>query len=259
MKVLKIISIVFFGLLLNVSIAQDLDEVLESHFEAVNQDAVSQLKGMHIKGKSGRGGQEFNFEMWQKRPGMFRMVVDVQGMQMIQVYDGEKAYMVAPWAGTLEPQELGATETEQFKEQADMDGNLWNWKEKGSTLSLEESEDFEGTEVFVLKLVKKNGNVEIYYLDADSYLPIKIESTIQMQGAEVKMETFNSNYKEVDEIAIAFYIENRMDGQVVSTVTMEEVIFNPEMADDLFNKPPSPPAVEAPATSETEKSSESPK
>ncbi len=259
MKVLKIISIVFFGLLLNVSIAQDLDEVLESHFEAVNQDAVSQLKGMHIKGKSGRGGQEFDFEMWQKRPGMFRMVVEIQGMQMIQVYDGEKAYMVAPWAGTLEPQELGATETEQMKEQADMDGDLWNWKEKGSTLTLEESEDFEGTEVFVLKLVKKNADVKIYYLDADSYLPIKAESTIQMQGAEVKVEAFMSNYKEVDGMVTPFYIENRMDGQVVSTITMEEIIFNPEMEDDLFNKPPSPPAPETPVVPETPKSPESPK
>jgi len=252
MKVLKIISIAFFGLLLNVSIAQDLDEVLKSHFEAVNQDAVSQLKGIHIKGKSGRMGQEFNFEMWQKRPGMFRMEVDIQGMKMIQVYDGEKAFMVAPWTGTLEPQELGTTESEQFKEQADMDGDLWNYKEKGSTLTLEESEDFEGAEVLVLKLVKKNGDVKIYYLDADSYLPIKAESTMQSQGAEMKMETFMSNYKEVDGIITPFYIETRMDGQVVSTVTMEEVVFNSEMASDLFIKPPSPPATEP-------KSPESPK
>ena len=259
MKLLKFISIVFFGLLLNVSIAQDLDEVLEAHFEAVNQDAVSQLKGMHIKGKSGRGGQEFDFEMWQKRPGMFRMQVDIQGMQMIQVYDGEKAYIVAPWAGTLEPQEMGVSETEQVKEQADIDGDLWNWKEKESTLSLEESEDFEGTEVFVLKLVKKNGDVITYYLDADSYLPIKTESIMQTQGAEVKVEAFMSNYKEVDGIITPFYIENRMNGNIESTVTMKEVIFNPEMADDLFNKPPSPPAPETPVVPETPKSPEGPK
>ncbi len=258
MKVLKLISIVFFGLLLNVSIAQDLDEILEAHFEAVNQDAVVSLKGMHITGKSGRGGQEFDFELWQKRPGMFRMEVDIQGMKMIQVYDGEKGYLVAPWTGTMAPQEMGETEANQMKEQADIDGDLWDWKEKGSILTLEDSEDFEGTEVFVLKIIKENGDVKTYFLDADSYLPIKVESKIQMQGAEVKVEAFMSNYKEVDGMVTPFYIENRMDGQVVSSITIEEVIFNPEFADDLFNKPPTPAVPEEPAIPKTPKSPESP-
>lgn len=259
MKLMKILIVALFGLFINVGTAQDLDEVLAAHFEAVNQDAVSNLTSMHIKGKSGRGGQEFDFELWQKRPANFRMEVNIQGMKMIQVYDGEKAYMVAPWTGSLAPQELGETETEQMKEQADMDGDLWGWKEKGSTLTLEESEDFEGTEVFVLKIVKKNGDVKVYFLDADSYLPIKAESTVQMQGAEVKVEAFMSNYKEVNGIITPFYIENRMDGEVVSSITMEEVFFDVEVADELFNKPPTPETPATPATPEKPKSPESPK
>ncbi|OYT16504.1 MAG: hypothetical protein B7C24_07410 [Bacteroidetes bacterium 4572_77] len=68
------------------SVAQDLEEVLESHFEAVNQEAIVDIKSQHIKGKSGRMGQEFNFEIWQDRPNMYRMEVNIQGQKMIQVF-----------------------------------------------------------------------------------------------------------------------------------------------------------------------------
>jgi len=210
MKKVKLFWLILLGLMVNVSIAQDLDEVLNAHFEAVNQEAIVKLNSMHIQGKSGRMGQDFHFEIWQQRPNKYRMEVDIQGQKMIQMYDGEKAYFVAPWTGSLEPQVMGETETDQMKEQADMDGDLWNWKEKGSQLTLEGSEEFEGAEVFILKLIKKNGDQKTIYLDGDSYLPIKISSKVQMQGAETEMEVFMSNYKEVNGMLMAHYIETRM-------------------------------------------------
>ncbi|NOR86137.1 MAG: hypothetical protein GQ527_00870, partial [Bacteroidales bacterium] len=74
MKLMKLLFVaIFVGLLVNVSSAQDLEEVLSSHFEAVNQEAVTRLDGMYMTGKSGRMGQEFSFEIWQQRPGKFRM------------------------------------------------------------------------------------------------------------------------------------------------------------------------------------------
>ena len=237
MKVLKVIWIVLFGLFLNYGNAQELDEVLQAHYEAINQEALSKVENMHITGKSGRMGQEFNFEIWQQRPGKFRMEVDIQGQKMIQIYDGEKAYMVAPWTGTQEAQELGETETEQMQEQADMDGDLWNWKEKGSKLSIIGTEDFEGSEVIILEVIRKNGNKKTYYIDADSYLPIKVSSKIQMQGSEVQMEAFMSNYKEVNGMVVAHYVENRMNGDVMSTITIETVEFDADIPTDKFVKP----------------------
>lgn len=237
MKLFKAIWIVVFGLIINMTNAQDLNEVLEGHFESINQEALSEVQSMYVTGKSGRMGQEFDFQIWQQRPNMFRMEVDVQGQKMIQLYDGEKAYMVAPWTGTKEPQELGKTQTDQMEDQADMDGDLWNWKEKGSTLTYEGTEDFEGSEVYILKLIKDNGDITKFYLDADSYLPIKTSSKIQMQGSEVEVETYMSNYKEANNIVIAHYIETRMGGEVMSTVTIEAMAFNVDMPKDIFVKP----------------------
>jgi len=240
MKSIKVLWMAIMALVINVGVAQDLDEVLASHFEAVNQEVLSHSTSMHMVGKSGRMGQEFGFEMWQKRPKMMRMEADVQGQKMIQVYDGEKGYLVAPWTGSLEPQEMGLEQMEQMEQQSDMDGDLWNWKEKGSQLTFEGSEDFEGSEVYVLELIRKNGDEEKIFIDADSYLIIKQVSKTMVQGAEMSMETYMSNYKEANGVVMPYYIETRMGGQIVSTVTLEKVEFDPELDDHLFEKPESP-------------------
>lgn len=237
MKIFKLLFLAFLGLILSNSQAQDLDEIINAHYEAVNNEALAKVQSIHMRGKSGRMGQMFNFEIWQARPGKFRMEVDIQGQKMIQVYDGEKGWMVAPWTGSVEPQELGPTELQQFKEQADIDGELYNWKEKGSTLTYEGTEDFEGTEVHLLKLINADGNEKTYFLDGDSYLVVKMSSKVNMQGSEVVGEGFLSNYKEVNEIVFPFYIENHMNGEIMSTVTVETVEFDVEIPDNLFKKP----------------------
>jgi len=237
MKSLKLFFLAILGLTLSHVHAQDLDEVLNSYYEAVNSESLSKVQNIHMTGKSGRMGQMFNFEIWQARPGKFRMEVDIQGQKMIQVYNGENAWIVAPWTGSVEPQEVGPTELQQFEEQADIDGELYNWKEKGSKVTYEGTEDFEGTEVYLIKLVNEDGNEKTYFLDGDSYLIVKIASKVNMQGSEVAADAFLSNYKEIDDIIMPYYIENQMNGQVANSVTIENVEFDIDMPDSLFEKP----------------------
>lgn len=237
MKFLKLFFLAIFGLSLSGIQAQDLEEVLNAHFEAVNNEALAEVQTIHMTGKSGRMGQMFNFEIWQARPDKFRMEVDIQGQKMIQVYDGKNAWVVAPWTGSAEPQEVGETELKQFKEQADMDGELYNWEEKGSKVTYEGIEDFEGTEVHLIKVINADGNEKTYFLDGDSYLTVKMAAKVNMQGSEILADAFMSNYKETNEIIMPFYIENQMNGQVASTITVENVEFDVEIPDSKFEKP----------------------
>lgn len=239
MKIFKLLFLAFLGLILSNSQAQDLDEILNAHYEAVNNKALSKVQSIYMKGQSGRMGQMFDFEIWQVRPGKMRMEVDIQGQKMIQVYDGEKGYMVAPWTGSSEPQEVGPTELKQFKEQADIDGELYNWEEKGSKVTYEGTEDFEGTEVHLIKLITEDGTEKLIYMDGDSYLIVKMDVKTQMQGSEVTAEAFFSNYKETDGIVFPFYIENKMNGQVMNTITVETFEFGVKVDDSKFEKPKS--------------------
>ena len=115
--------------------------------------------------------------------------------------------------------------------------SLWNWKEKGHLLEYAGSEDIAGTQAHILKLTKDDGDIISYYIDADKHLALKTKSMIMMNGSEVEMETFMSNYQDVGGIMQPFKVENSMSGQVASTIIMEEVRFDEKVDDAIFIKP----------------------
>lgn len=225
--------------------AQDisLDEILKSHFEAIGQDKLTAVKSMKMTGKVSTQGMEFPVVMRVKRPGKVRMEATIQGSVMIQAYNGTEGYMIIPMSGSTEPQDFNEDQLKQFKETADMDGKLYNYKEKGSTLELVGAEDMEGTEVYKLKLTEKpdqeggEGDVTYLFIDADSFVILKTNMKRSYGGNEVEMDQFTSNYKMMNGVAIAHSIESKVGGNSMSQITIDEIVFDEEMPDNLFDKP----------------------
>ena len=141
--------------------------------------------------------------------------------------------------GSAAAVEVTGPEAEGLIESSDMDGQLWNYKEKGHQLVLEGTEEVEGTETYVLKLTKKNGNIDYYYIDKDSYLILKVKTKTMMNGSEMEVESLTSNYQDVDGYLAPFTIEQKMGGQAVLTIMLEEVKVNVEIDDAIFSKPAS--------------------
>lgn len=216
--------------------AQDLQEILDNHFETIGQENLLDIKSISAKGKAMQMGMEFPFEMINVRPNKLKMIIDVQGSKIIQAYDGESVWAINPMSGSSEPIDVTGPEADGLMETADLDGQLWKWEEKGHQLELEGTEEIEGSELFVLKLTKKNGNIDYYYLDPDSYLIIQTKSKTIMQGSEVETEAIMSNYQDVNGYIMPFTVEQRMDGQTVITIMMEEVEVDREFDDSIFSK-----------------------
>jgi hypothetical protein len=121
--------------------------------------------------------------------------------------------------------------------QADMDGMLWNWKEKGYTVTSDGNEDMEGTPCNKIKLETKEGDSFTYYIDSDSYIMLRSNSKMKMMGNEVESDTYYSNYMMVDGIAVPGKIETKMNGQLMGTVIIEKIELNQGLDDALFEKP----------------------
>lgn len=218
------------------SSAQNLQELLDNYFETIGQENLLKVKSMHATGKAMQMGMELPFEMMNKRPDKVKMIFEVQGSKIIQAYDGVTAWAINPMSGSSEPVDVTGPQAESLIENADMDGQLWNWKEKGHQLVLEGTENVDDTEMYVLKLTKKNGNIDYYYLDPDSYLVPKLVSKVVMQGSEMEVEVLLSNYQEVNGYIMPFTIEQRMDGQTMITFMIEEVELDKEFEDAVFSK-----------------------
>ena len=217
--------------------AQDLDEILDNHFETIGQKNLKKVKTIQATGKAVMMGMESPFKMISKRPNKIQVTVEFQGAKIIQAYDGETAWMINPMMGSADPIDMTGPEADGLIESGDMDGQLWNYKEKGHQLELEGTEDVDGTEAYVLKLTKKNGNIDHYYLETESYLILKIKSKTIVNGSETEAEALLSNYQEVDGYVMAFTIEQKYGGQTAMTIMMDEVKADVEVDDSIFSKP----------------------
>jgi len=217
--------------------AQTLEDVLKEHFAAIGQDKLVKVQNMKVTGKLVQMGVEIPFVQTMARPANVRLEGTFQGLTFIQTYNGKEGWNVNPFAGVSEPQPFGEDEIKSMKYQSDLDGMLWNYGEKNYTAILDGKEDVEGTSCYKVKITTKDGDEFINYLDAESYLPLKTTAKVKIQGNDTEMETYYTNYMQVDGIAIAGKTESKMGGQVVNTIISEKVEFNLDLDSKLFDKP----------------------
>lgn len=218
--------------------AQDLNEVLLNYFKANNVEKMQGVQSMTMKGKSMQMGMETPFTQTVKRPGKSYLEVPIQGMTMKQGFDGEKAWMIAPWTGSTDPMELSGLQLKSMKLQSDMDGQMYNWEMKGYKAELEGTEEVDGIKTYKVKLTDADGDIYVNFIDSENWIVLKTKSTIHNQGTIIEAETIYSNYKMVDDIPMPYSIESKMDGQTVSAIMIEEIVFNVDVNDNIFAMPP---------------------
>lgn len=233
----KLFSVLLVALIAAPTFAQTLDGVLKDYFEAVGQDKVAKCESIKATGKIVQMGIEIPFIMYNKRPGSYRTEGTFQGMTFVQAYNGTEGYTINPFTGSTDPQPLSPDELKSMKVQSDMDGLLWNYKEKGNTVTLEGKEDVEGTECYKLKIVSADGDEYLYFIDTDSYMNIKNTSKVKVQGAVVESDNYMSNFMQVNGIAMPGKIESRYEGQTTMVIDIENYELNVKLDDSLFNPP----------------------
>jgi hypothetical protein len=125
-----------------------------------------------------------------------------------------------------------------LQETADLDGVLVDWEESGHQVELVGLEETEGTPAYKLKVTTKDGDVEYHYLDSEYFIPILVESSRQMQGRTVEVESILSDYKNVGGLMIPHAIESRPKGAPAGQViTIDQVELNVAIDDSLFVMP----------------------
>ena len=215
--------------------AQTLDEVLTKHFKAVGQEKLVDVKTFVIQAKVSQMGMELPMEMKIKRPGKFRLDMDMQGQKMVQAFDGEDGWMIAPWVSP-EPQDLAGDQLSQAESQADMEGELYNYKAKGHTVDFIGKVKMDDKEVYHIKLASEDGNVRNYFINAETYLISKVKAKVSAIGQTVEVEQRMMDYKEIDGIKIAMKIES--DSPMgTAMVIMEKININIEIEDSVFKRP----------------------
>jgi outer membrane lipoprotein-sorting protein len=239
-KIITLFCLAVFAL--GSAYSQDLQEILSNYFKSAGLEKLSKIKSIVSTGKSVQMGMEMPYKIVQKRPNKAYLEVDVQGAKMIMAYNGEIGWAIQPWTGSTEPVDLIGPELRSVLELSDLDGGLWNYKEKGHQLELVGTEELEGTNVYVLKLTTKDGDIQQYYIDSESNLASKMTYNVVINDQETEIAMYMSNYQEVEGIVVPFATEQRFNGQSGMTINVEAVKYNEDIDDALFEKPAPAPA-----------------
>jgi len=220
--------------------AQSADEIIDKHLQAIGgKDKLKAVQSRRITGKMVMGqGMEAPFTLEMARPNKMRMEFTIQGMTGVQAFDGKSGWAVMPFMGKTEPEAMPAEETTRMAEQADIDGLLVDYKEKGRQVEYVGKEDLEGTPVHKLKVTQKSGDVVYVYIDAEQFMQLKEAGKTKIRGQEVESETTFGDFKTVDGLVFPHSIEQKAQGMPSGmTMTISKVEINPGLAASRFAMP----------------------
>lgn len=220
------------------------DEVIALNLAARGgADKIAAMKTMRATGKMTMGpGMEAPITLEWRRPNKVRMEFTMQGMTGITAYDGETAWMLMPFMGQTSPERMPEAQAKDTIEQADAEGALVNYKEKGHQVEYLGVGDVEGTPAYKLKVTTKNGDVDTYYIDVDSNLQIREDRKRTVNGQEVNAHITYGDYKEVSGLMMPHSMEAKSpEAPAGQVITIEKVEVNPDIPDARFSMPPAAP------------------
>lgn len=216
----------------------DLDQIVIKYFETIGQDNFNKIETVVATGTNVQFGQETSFRQIQKRPDKAYMEVLLADGQIIrQGYNGISGWMLASWMNTAEPVQLLGPDLKTIKDMGNIEGDLWNWKEKGHKLVLAGTQELGGKQVYRLKLTKADGDIDEMYIDTQSFILKKMIRKTSINGSEVEIEIYYDDYRNIDGILLPFKIEQRFNNQTSMVINIKETKFNIEVDDIIFDRP----------------------
>ena len=186
----------------------------------------------------GAGGFEAAYRQENKRPNKVRDEMTFLGLTGVTAYDGKSGWKIEPWQGKKDPESLGEDELKSIIEDAEFDDPLFDYRNKGNTAELVGTDDFEGTAVYKLRAtLKSNGDVRTYFLDADTYVPIRVDVKRTVRGDERDFEVSLGDYKAVNGIFFPFAVEIGTKGsQEKSAIAFDTIETNVAIDDRRFER-----------------------
>lgn len=214
------------------------DDLVAKNVEAKGgAAALAAIQSVRFEGRMlvNQGQIELTYTQTKKRAGKVRADATLQGMALVQAYDGASGWKIYPFAGRKDPEKMSADDAKSLVEDAEIGGLLEDWKAGGKTVTYLGTEDVEGTLAHKLSVVRKNGEVSYVYLDPDHFLEIRTISQRVEQGAKVEVETDLGDYEKINGVFFPFSIESGPKGSTdKQKIILEKAEANIPVDDAIF-------------------------
>jgi outer membrane lipoprotein-sorting protein len=179
------------------------------------------------------------FRLEMKRPRKSRLEIDFAGKTAVQVYDGQNGWKLRPYLNRNDVEPFSEQEAKAQSDTGELEGPLVDYAAKGTKIALEGMEPVEGHNAYKLMLTRKSGDVQHIWIDAQSFLDVKIEGIPRrMDGKMHKVWISQRDFRLVQGVMIPFVVETVVEGyRETHKMLIEKVTLNQKLDDAAFGKP----------------------
>jgi len=210
-------------------------QVLDKYVAALGGTAALEK----LNSRAAKGAIEFpdqgavgTIEIHAKAPNLVFTLIEVEGFGSIRnAWDGTAGWTDNPQAGLNDysPAETANAKLNNFHLPL-------KFRELYAKLAVKGAEKVANRDVWVVEAVPTAGSPRLFSFDAESGLLVRTVVEIETPAGVAKIETYFSNYKNIDEIKLPF-TSRRVSPQFTSVVTISEVKHNVPIDDAKFKKP----------------------
>lgn len=204
-------------------------------------DRWRQVETLELMGSYAAFSQRSPFVLVRKRGDLYRLDFELLGSPAIRARDEQGPWMLH---GLLQPEAGRVTDEpydSQLRRESVFEPLLFDYASKGIGVELVGLGEVDGIETIDLALTLPGGGQELWHLDTETYCEVAIDSEVVdlTQFEEpVSQRIFFDDFRPVDGLVIPHSIEMEF-GARLESMTIEEVIVNPELESSRFQMPSS--------------------
>ncbi len=221
--------------------ADTVDEMIARHLAARGgAQALSAIRTLTITGKFRPPGfdAELAYSETIARPGKARIDITLQGLTVVQSYDGAAGWQIQPFQGRKDPETLSTDDVKSLQEEADFEDPLIDYRAKGASVTYLGQEDVDGAPAHALRVSLKNGDTQTWYLDPDLWLAVRVTTRTLQRGVETINDTDFGDYEKVAGVWFPFEQESGTKGSSQRQhLTYDKVEVNLPIDDSRFVQP----------------------
>ena len=221
---------------------QTADELIAKNIAARGGlENLKAIKSMRLTGMMTAGSQTLPSVLELKRPKMSRWEFTLDGQTAVQAFDGKSGWTWIPFVGQVEPQAMSEQDRKEAELQADIDGPLVEYKEKGSRVEMLGHDAKFRPDNWKLKVTLKSGEVRFVYLDPKTFLQTVSVMTRTLDGVDVEIRSEVGDYRKVGSVVLPHsFTATTSDGGETQSLKFDRIELDVPIDDSRFQMPVRP-------------------
>jgi outer membrane lipoprotein-sorting protein len=204
-------------------------------------EAWRAVTSLTLSGQMDAGGKQetkLPYVLTMKRPHKSRLELRFQDQTAVQVFDGAQGWKWRPFLNRNEVEEFTAAEAKSAAATAQLDGPLVDYAKKGTTVELNGMEAVEGNQAYKLKLTMRDGGTKYIWVDAKTFLDVKIEGEPRRLDSKWhSVAIYSRDFRREGSVIVPHLLETAVDGFAgTHKMTIDKVVVNPRIDDAQFGK-----------------------